>query len=394
VSWTSRTSRPSRREDDDLAKHAKPQQRLFRRTASVALSLGLLGTSTVAQELGRDEGWKRVEPGLELTFPADHGAHPGYRTEWWYLTGQLSDARGHRFGYQFTLFRRGLDPRPPAVGDSPLRAHQVWAGHLALTDIGAQRTRFAERLRRGGTPLAGAARDDLALTIEDWSLVREDDRLRLLAGDPEQGFSLALELEPAGPLVLHGAGGYSAKGGEPGNASAYVSWPRLATRGLLRLDERETRVEGESWFDHEFGSGVLAADCVGWDWFGLQLDDGSELMVFGLRHADGSLDDASAGTWIAPDGSTRALGRADFRLGTTRRWTSPRTAADYPAGWTLEIPSLELVLELAPPVADCELISSSTRVSYWEGPVEVRGTRTGRGYAELTGHAGSMAGRF
>lgn len=343
--------------------------------------------------------WERIGPGLTLTFPADHGAHPAYETEWWYLTGQLADAEGARFGFQFTVFRRGLEPGEPPAGASPLRAGEVYAGHLVLTDVGRQETRFAERLGRA-SPLARAARDDLEVRLDDWSLVRASDAgggesLRLVAADPAQAFGLEFTLRPRKPLVLHGERGLSRKGSEPGNASAYVSWTRLELVGSLLLDGTPRAVKGSAWYDHEYGSTVLGDGAVGWDWFGLQLDDGRELMLFALRDARGAPLAASAATLVERDGTPKVLGRDDFSLHSGAGWTSPRTGATYPAGWTIAIPAAGLALELAPLVPDCELVSAaSTGVSYWEGPVELRGSVGGRGYAELTGYAGSMAARF
>jgi len=352
--------------------------------------------------LTADEDWGRVLPGLELAYPADHGAHPSTRTEWWYLTGQLEAADGARFGFQFTVFRRGLAAGPAAEGSSPLRARQVLAGHLALTDIDGQRTLFAERLRRAGSPLARAATGDLDVVLEDWSLQRQEDpgrpeseRLLLSASDPTTGIALELELVPTKPLVRHGVDGYSAKGADPGNASAYVSWPRLLTRGRIEIDGEPREVTGQAWFDHEFGTSVLEPDVLGWVWFGLQLDDGRELMLFHLRRSDGTLTPASAGTLVEADGRTRALGLDEFSVEVLASWTSPHSAATYPARWRLEVPSAGLELVVAPLVPDCELhATGSVDVSYWEGPVEITGSSTGRGYAELTGFAGSMAGRF
>lgn len=342
------------------------------------------------------DGWRRVLPGIELEFPADHGVHPEHRTEWWYLTGNVEDADGHRFGFQFTVFRNGLGDNPPLPGDDSPRPRQVYAGHLAVTDVDAGRTRFAERLRRGGTPLAGAAAGDLDVWIEDWSLRREPSgRLLVSAGDPAAGIGLELELVPRKSLVLHGEDGYSSKGGGEGNASAYFSWTRLAVEGRLTVPGGVRPVTGEAWFDHEFGSSVLAGGVEGWDWFGLQLEDGRELMLFVLRGADGRAAAASAGTLVGRDGRARPLRRADFAVEVLARWTSPRTGASYPARWVLSLPGEDLRLEVAPLVADAELATGgSTNVVYWEGPVAVSGGARGRGYAELTGYAGSMEGRF
>jgi predicted secreted hydrolase len=339
--------------------------------------------------------WKSVEPGLVLAFPADHGAHREHQTEWWYLSGHLEDDSGARFGFQFTVFRRGLEPERPRPDESPLFAREVFAGHLALTDVARGETRFAQRRQRA-SPLARAAEGDLEVVLEDWSLARgEGDALALAAADPGRAFGLELALRPEKPLVLHGERGYSHKGGAPGNASAYASWTRLALAGRLRLDGAEHGVRGAAWFDHEFGSSVLPAGVVGWDWFALQLDDGRELMLFVLRDEGGGPAAASAATLVARDGAARALGRNEFTLRPEATWRSPRSGASYPARWTLAVPSAGLALELLPLVADCELGGeSSTGVTYWEGPLEVRGSAGGRGYAELTGYADSLAGRF
>jgi predicted secreted hydrolase len=361
-----------------------------------ALGALLLALGASAAPAAEEPAWEPVLPGLELAYPRDHGAHAAHQTEWWYLTGNLEDAAGRRFGYQFTIFRRGLTPQPLEADASPLRARALYAGHLAVTDAGAGRTRFAERLRRGAAPFARASHEDLDLVLEDWSLARrDDDTLLLRAADPGAGIALELELTPRKPLVLHGEGGWSRKGEAPGNASAYASWTRLATRGTLRLDDEALAVTGGSWFDHEFGSSVLEEGTLGWDWFGLQLDDGRELMAFHLRRVGGDLASASAGTLVEPDGTVRHLGHADFAIEALERWTSPRTGASYPSAWRLSVPAHGIDLRATPLVADCELVTGgSTGIVYWEGPVELSGTSGGRGYAELTGYSGSMAGRF
>lgn len=357
--------------------------------------LSLLVAAVIALAPPREE-WRSILPGLELAYPRDHGAHFDTSIEWWYLTGQLEAEDGARYGLQFTVFRRGLDPEPAAPSSGSLRARHVLAAHFALTDIAAKRTHFAERLRRVGSPLAGASTTDLDVFVEDWSLRRgDDDRLTLVARDKAKGIALELELVADEPLVRHGQGGYSPKGRDPGNASAYVSWPRMAVRGTAEVGGRALAVEGEAWFDHEFGSSVLEPGVLGWDWFGLQLDDGRELMLFDLRREDGTLAAASAGTLVEADGSTRALGVDDFQIEPSGRWTSPRTGAVYPAGWRLTIPDADVDLTVTTLVSDCELQAASTAdVTYWEGPVEVSGSASGRGYAELTGYAGSMTGRF
>ncbi|MFT5288790.1 MAG: putative secreted hydrolase [Planctomycetota bacterium] len=342
------------------------------------------------------DDWERVTPNLELTFPKDHGAHPNFLIEWWYITGQVESATGRRFGFQFTVFRRGLSKQSLAEESSPLRARQVLAGHLAVTDVENGRTLFSERLRRASSALANAGEGDLNVTLEDWSLVRsEGDVLSLAAGDAATAIGLRLKLQPKKPLVLHGRKGYSPKGSEAGNASAYFSWTRLSTAGELSIDGEVMQVSGESWFDHEYGSSVLEKGVEGWDWFGLHLEDGRDLMVFILRREDGSLSPASAGTLIEMDGSSRRLEYGEFTIRSSGSWKSPRTGAVYPNQWEIEVSSIQLKVQVDPHVPDSELVTGkSTGVAYWEGPVVLRGTHRGRGYAELTGYAGSMDGRF
>lgn len=424
----------------------RPTDRSSRAIAAALLVAGLFAlvpgatgaNGARAQDAPAAPSWENVLPGLALEFPRDHGAHPTTQTEWWYLTGQVEAEDGRRFGLQFTVFRRGLGPGPTPTGTpspvlppgaggdtarSDLRADQVLAGHLAVTDVASGRTLFTERLRRTGSALASASTEDLDVVLEDWSLVRraaaaatEDttadgapgpgapEHLLLRAGDRPTGIGLALTLTPAKPLVLHGEAGYSSKGGAPGNASAYSSWTRLVTAGELVLGDERLAVTGTSWFDHEYGSSVLEPGVDGWDWFGLHLDDGRELMAFDLRRGDGGRAAASAGTLVAKDGTPKRLGAADFRSTPRGTWTSPRTGATYPAGWRLSLPAEGLELVATPLVADCELVTEgSTGVAYWEGPVELRaagedgeptGPVLGRGYAELTGYAGTMRGRL
>jgi predicted secreted hydrolase len=209
---------------------------------------------------------------------------------------------------------------------------------------------------------------------------------------------MALDLvlvDGKGP-ILQGDRGYSPKGPQPGNASHYYSLTRLETSGMVQVGDTVYPVSGLSWMDHEWSTSALAADQVGWDWFSIQIDDGSELMVFQLRKEDGSIDPFSSGTLVAPDGSTRHLGRDDFEVRVEDTWRSPHTGATYPARWTVIAPAVDLVLEIEPYLADQELTVS---YAYWEGAVRVEGERAGQsvrgsGYVEMTGYAGSMQGQF
>jgi len=333
---------------------------------------------------------------LELAFPRDHGAHLEYRTEWWYLTGTLATAGGRRVGVQLTFFRRGLDPADPLPPATGLAARQVLAAHLAIADAGGGRLRFAERTRRVAAGLAACAEHDLAVRVETWLLERRPDgTLHASAADPAAGIGLELTLAPETPLVLNGDGGVSAKGAAPGNASAYLTWPRLRTTGQVRIGGATLAVTGESWLDHEWGTSQLGAGVVGWDWLGLRLADGRSLMAFRLRRADGTADEHSAGTLVAADGAVRPLAAGEIVLVPVGSWRSPRMGAVYPARVRLVVPAASLDLEIRPWLADAEIDArASTGVVYWEGPVTVAGSSSGEGYLEMTGYAGSMAGRL
>ena len=343
------------------------------------------------------DGWKRHAPPFTPSFPADHGVHADFRSEWWYATGEFATSAGERFGYQLTIFRIGLEPGLPEPGEAYWSARQLYSGHLALTEIGAQKTRCAERAGRANGALAGAREGELDAWIGDWRIARDpaSGALHALGRAREIGVALDLVLAPAKPLVMHGPGGLSPKGTEPGNASAYASFTRLATQGTLELDGRELAVRGESWFDHEWGSSQLGKDVAGWDWFGLRLEDGRELMLYRLRRADGSALPVCAGTLVRADGSSRPLEAGEVAIAASATWTSPRSRGVYPARWKVSIPAEQLEFELVPRVPDCEIDGRrSTGVVYWEGPVALEGSVKGSGYAELTGYAGSLAGRL
>ncbi len=343
-----------------------------------------------------EEGWRRIDGPPAIELPRDHGAHPDVQTEWWYLTANLADELGRRYGVQVTFFRSGLDPEPPAEGDSPLRARHALAAHLAVVDVAGGEFHHAERVRRADGGFAGFATEDLHVWLGDWELERlPDDTLVAKASDRASGLAVELEYRPIKPMVRQGVEGYSQKGVDPGNASAYLSWTRLGVSGVLTVDGHELEVSGSGWFDHEWGTSQLGDGVVGWDWFSLRLDGGSELMVYRLRRDDGSPDPYSSGTFVRPDGSSRTLGVDDVELEPTGTWASPATGGRYPSGWRLRVPAEGLDLVVDPLLASAELDGrASTGVVYWEGPVRVSGSHRGEGYVELTGYAGSLAGRF
>lgn len=345
------------------------------------------------------EPWRPAGEPRQWAFPRDHGAHPDHATEWWYVTGNLRDGQGRPYGYQLTVFRVGVRRRPPRP-DNPWSLRDLFLGHFAVTDGARGRFRFAEQLSRAGPGLAGASTQGLDAWVLGWRIRMEAGRIRLRART--EAMEVELSLEPRKPVVLHGRQGVSRKGPRPGQASYYASFTDLATRGWIRVEPGGDRipVEGRSWFDQEFGSNQLAEDQAGWDWFGLHLSDGRDLMVYLLRKTDGSVEPASSGTLVEADGASRHLPLGEIRVEVLDRWKSPHSGARYPSRWRLQIPSAEIDLTLAPLVADQELRTRGTAgVTYWERAVEGEGTSRGRpvaceGYVELTGYAGSLGGLF
>jgi predicted secreted hydrolase len=347
--------------------------------------------------------WRDARPDYRWSFPRDHWAHAGYRTEWWYFTGQLA-APGDsapRFGYQFTLFRVGVLPTAPPWA-SGWRASDVIMGHAAVTDLVSGRHTFSETLVRATPLLGGFGRPGDSLvawsvappgTDGRWTLRWKDYRFAFAMRDARRGIALDLTAEPARPLTLQGPNGYSRKGAAPGNASQYYSFTRLATSGTVTADGRAVRVSGTSWMDQEFGSNQLDPAAAGWDWFSLQLGDGRDVMLYQLRDTTGAAT-WSAGTVIRPGAAPRYLTAADYQVRATAHWTSGASGARYPARWTVTIPSERLVLTVEPLLADQENRSAiATRLFYWEGAVRVRnaaGRTVGRGYVELTGYGTSI----
>jgi len=338
---------------------------------------------------GDTSGYALVLEPWNFSFPEDHGPHPRYRNEWWYVTGNL-DAGGRRFGFELTIFRFALAPASPgerAETQSAWATNQIYIGHFAVTDANAGTFHVAERHARDALGLAGAKTGPLRVWIEDWALEEEaPGSWSLRAADQE--IELSLSLQAMKPPVLNGIAGLSQKSAEPGNASYYYSIPRLQAEGVLSMAGERLAVTGLAWVDREWGSSALSKEQEGWDWFALQLSDGSELMFYHLRRTDGTNDSHSAGTWI-PDGEgSEHLSQNDVRIDVRDYWESPK-GGQYPNAWTITIPRLDLELDVDPVLEAQEL---ETTVRYWEGAVDVIGTRSGnaiegRGYVELTGYA-------
>lgn len=343
-----------------------------------------------------DHGYARALEPRELSFPADHGPHPDFRTEWWYFTGNLSTPEERRFGFQLTFFRSALAPRME-TRSSAWATRQAWLAHFTVSDLAGGRFHSFERWSRGAVGLAGVETAPFRVWVEDWSAVAEQrgpvfpDRagpaLRLQAA--QGAVAIDLRLSRGKPPVLQGDRGLSRKSSEPGNASYYYSLTRMPARGTFRVGAETFPVEGAAWMDREWSTSSLGAGQVGWDWFALQLADGTDLMLYQLRHANGRLDPASSGSFVAPDGSSRTLPFRAFSLDVLDHWKSPRSGARYPARWRVRVPSEGLDLTVIPRLADQELDVS---FRYWEGAVAVEGTRRGasvdgQGYVELTGYA-------
>ncbi len=348
-------------------------------------------------------GYERALVPRDFAFPTDHGPHPGFRTEWWYVTGNLTSTsrlgRSDDFGFQLTIFRSALSPRAPEA-QSEWATNQAYMAHFTVTDVAGGRFHAFERFARGAMDLAGATADPLRIWLENWTIqgaptLPSGFPLRLSA--VEDGIALDLRLDTGKPAVLHGDGGLSQKGPEPGNASYYYSHTRMPAEGTLALGGDTLSVSGLAWLDREWSTSALSAGQVGWDWVALQLDDGWDLMAYRLRRADGSTDEWSEATLVDPAGvATRLTWGSGISIESTGTWTSPVDGAVYPSGWSISVPMRGWNLAVEPRIPDQEL---DLAFRYWEGAVAVRGTGeggadvTGRGYVELTGYAGEAPSR-
>jgi predicted secreted hydrolase len=361
------------------------------------LAWGLILTVLLTGGAWAADTFQMAQPGRVFQFPRDHGAHPEYKTEWWYWVGHLAAASGESFGYQLTFFRVALR-QPDPKAKSAWALNTIYFAHLALTDPGRRTFSFRDKAGRGALGLSGASPGAMKVWIDDWQAELEGGEFHLRAKDDGLGMDLALK--PGKPPALHGEGGFSRKSASTEAASYYYSLSRLATRGTITVDGRQLPVTGESWMDHEFFTSAMAPDLAGWDWFSLQLADGWDVMLYRLRRKDGGVDPAASGTLIDPQGRTHHLKLSDFQVMATGSWTSPQSGAQYPAGWEVTIPDSGYRLKLTPTLADQEIRAPApAQVTYWEGQVAIEGTKNGEpvrgsGYVELTGYAGGMGARF
>jgi predicted secreted hydrolase len=336
------------------------------------------------------QDYKIALPNYTFAFPRDYFNHEDYQTEWWYYTGNVKAADGHRFGYELTFFRQGVsraeDSRPWAVRD-------LWMAHIALSDVTGQRFYSEERLNRSGPGIAGVDAQTGLVWNGNWQahIGEQQEELRGVADK----FALALNLKPVKQPVIQGQGGASQKAEGAGHASHYFSLTRLLTGGAIDLDGKTYQVEGTSWIDHEFFTGSMATNEIGWDWLSLQLEDGAELMLYRLRHKDGSIDPYSSGSYVDASGKAQFLSGKDFKMtpaaDAADYWTSAATKATYPVRWHVSIPRLKMELEVTTPLRNQEL-TGKLGTTYWEGAIDVVGASDqsqlrGVGYLEMVGYA-------
>ncbi len=335
-----------------------------------------------------NESFTKVYKPRAFVFPQDHGAHPEYRLEWWYFTGNVQTQTKRKFGYELTFFRFALTPEKIKT-PSAWRDNQMYMAHFALTDVESEKFYVDERTSRAGNGLAGASSDHYHVWLHNWkaeSINGNDANIQLTATSND--FSIALQLKAQKQITLQGVDGLSQKSPEPGNASYYYSYTRLATTGQIKIEQKSYEVTGTSWMDREWSSSALSKEQSGWDWFALQLSDNSELMFYQLRQKDGSISPNSSGAVFHADDTKIDLNLSEIQIKVLDRWTSPQTQISYPSKWQLLIPKLEVDLIVTPLINDQEL---NVRYRYWEGAVDVTGRKQGQailgeGYVELTGY--------
>jgi predicted secreted hydrolase len=367
-------------------------------------------------------GFARAFRSRAFQFPEDHLAHPDFKHEWWYFTGNLSTATGDRIGYQLTLFRIGLKPdekiiktldyvsgapEQNAEHESNWRTNHIYMGHLTLTDITNQRFYHYEKFSRSVMGLSGSEliktgikqqqngeeASAIRIWLEDWQIISHGESTFPLSVKAQKGeVAVELTLDPTKPVVYHGFDGLSQKGRKQGNASYYYSMTRLDTKGKISIKDQTFNVTGTSWFDREWSTSTLEKQQVGWDWFALQLEDGRDIMFYKMRRDDNSMDRYSNGTIVYKNGETKSLNFQEVDLDETEYWQSPHSGVKYPSAWKIRIPKENLELTVEPFMADQE---NNLTVRYWEGAVKVQGIQhndhdkeqvSGYGYVELAGY--------
>jgi predicted secreted hydrolase len=349
-----------------------------------------LSSFSSAQTTSPHDSYRPALPGYRYEFPRDNFAHPTFQTEWWYYTGNLKSASGHRFGFELTFFRQAI--ARDSARKSAWEVDDVYFAHLALSDLDAGHFYHSERTNRSGPGIAGVSEAGSRIWNGNWQIEWKNSSDQLLQAISDS-FELHFTLHSEKPPVIHGENGVSQKAQGPGRASHYISLTRLITSGEILLNGEKFEATGLSWMDHEFFTHQLESNQTGWDWFSIQLDDHTELMLYRIRQKDGSLDPFSAGTFIDAQGRSTHLRASDFSLHpSTVTWTSPDSHATYPLNWQISIPQLNISLEATTLLASQEFTSTGKLApTYWEGAVVLTGTRNsqplqGAGYLEMTGY--------
>jgi predicted secreted hydrolase len=367
------------------------------RSLCLLILLGITGSCIGSTEptSSQSDEWRVATAGWQYSFPRDHGPHREFKTEWWYSTGTLTDESGHDFGFQLTFFRQGVNPGPKPTGSSRFRVHELPFAHFAVTDVSGGTFRHFQKSSRGAFGEAGfsipSQQEQRMAWIEGWEIRKESPgHFRLKASDSERAIDLSL-VEEREPLI-HGQNGISPKSSKPGHASHYYSLTRLRATGSVIIDGKTHTVTGLVWFDHEWATNSLASDEAGWDWSGLHLSDGSDLMLFRIRDKNGNASFLSA-TLRSEEGKVVPI--EDLGMTAKGLWKSPHTGGNYPKAFEIDIPSQEIHLTLAPRLGDQELLLPP--FAYWEGMVSGTGTHQGApvtatGYLELTGYGGEIIG--
>ena len=366
-------------------------------TTAVATAPGAAGDAAdLASSPASSPG--QVVPGYTFRFPRDHFGHPEFESEWWYYTGNLFTASGRHFGFELTFFRRAraVDVEEPSAWDPG----QVYLAHFAIADTHGERFVVDERVNRAGPGIAGADAGMRRVWNGNWSvewLPGDETRPVQVLTALNREAALRLVLEPRKPVVVHGREGVSRKvAGDPRALSYYLSFTRMSAAGTVAVGGEEFAVTGQAWMDHEFFSAYLTGSKVGWDWMSVQLDDGVDLMLFGIRDARGGYGPDLFGTFVDADGDARPIESGGVTLRPGRRWLSAATGAEYPVEWQVEVPGVDLRLDVRPRLDAQEVYTPDGILpAYWEGAVRFTGEREGRpvtgvGYLEMTGYAGKL----
>jgi predicted secreted hydrolase len=379
------------------------------RAACFALAAVLLFGVAGAAEIPATtaDGYAIPQFGKHFVFPRDHGSHPDFAIEWWYITGHLVGTNQAQFGFQATFFRRALVPAGATnISTSTMFGNdQIYLAHMALVDKTSGKFIYQEKLNRAGWDAASST-NTLDVHNGNWSLRLAPEKsagqeIFKLQGTVGSEAAFSLYLSPKKPMVVFGTNGVSRKAEDLKASSHYLTFPRLAVAGTLTLNETNLAVTGEAWMDHEFSSSQLGAGQVGWDWLSLQLFDGRELMAYRMRRSDGTTDPFSTVAWIVAQSAVRQIGPDKFTWRILQHWRSPKSGSEYPSLVELTaknpVTGIKETFIVQPFVADQELIGKIGGVGYWEGASRVldeNNKEIGRAYMELTGYGESLKGKF